>query len=128
MNGLSKSFYLCMSPQAQFCMIYMQYVTTLGRWTWATTQPAVQMKMVGASTMTPGETRPAPKSFCFNMATVSVGHLYWDTYYINLELFLMITLHLPTYSVTPVSENQLQTNQAYVLFYQRSNSTTTARK
>uniref|UniRef100_A0A671URI1 ubiquitinyl hydrolase 1 n=1 Tax=Sparus aurata TaxID=8175 RepID=A0A671URI1_SPAAU len=28
-------------------------------------------------------------------------------------------------SVTPVSENQLQTNQAYVLFYQRSNSTTT---
>ncbi|XP_031700330.1 ubiquitin carboxyl-terminal hydrolase 21 isoform X1 [Anarrhichthys ocellatus] len=31
-------------------------------------------------------------------------------------------------SVTPVSENQLQTNQAYVLFYQRSNSTTTVRK
>ncbi|KAM3618056.1 uncharacterized protein V6R79_014556 [Siganus canaliculatus] len=29
-------------------------------------------------------------------------------------------------SVTPVSENQLQTNQAYVLFYQRSNSTTNA--
>lgn len=37
----------------------------------------------------------------------------------------MIYSHLPTYSVTPVSENQLQTNQAYVLFYQRSNSTTT---
>uniref|UniRef100_A0A8C2Z212 ubiquitinyl hydrolase 1 n=1 Tax=Cyclopterus lumpus TaxID=8103 RepID=A0A8C2Z212_CYCLU len=31
-------------------------------------------------------------------------------------------------SVTPVSENQLQTNQAYVLFYQRSNSTTSVRK
>ncbi|KAM7411810.1 hypothetical protein PAMA_021675 [Pampus argenteus] len=31
-------------------------------------------------------------------------------------------------SVTPVSENQLQTNQAYVLFYQRSNSTATIRK
>ncbi|XP_068452821.1 ubiquitin carboxyl-terminal hydrolase 21 [Clinocottus analis] len=31
-------------------------------------------------------------------------------------------------SVTAVSENQLQTNQAYVLFYQRSNSTTSVRK
>ncbi|KAF3696943.1 Ubiquitin carboxyl-terminal hydrolase 21 [Channa argus] len=31
-------------------------------------------------------------------------------------------------SVTPVSENQLHTNQAYVLFYQRSNSSTTIRK
>ncbi|CAL8368046.1 unnamed protein product [Lota lota] len=31
-------------------------------------------------------------------------------------------------SVTPVSENQLQTNQAYVLFYQRSNSNSTLRK
>lgn len=37
----------------------------------------------------------------------------------------MIYFHLPAYSVTPVSENQLQTNQAYVLFYQRSNSNTT---
>uniref|UniRef100_A0A669CYT7 ubiquitinyl hydrolase 1 n=1 Tax=Oreochromis niloticus TaxID=8128 RepID=A0A669CYT7_ORENI len=31
-------------------------------------------------------------------------------------------------SVTPLTENQLQTNQAYVLFYQRSNSTATVRK
>ncbi|XP_039656167.1 ubiquitin carboxyl-terminal hydrolase 21 isoform X1 [Perca fluviatilis] len=31
-------------------------------------------------------------------------------------------------SVTAVSENQLQTNQAYVLFYQRSNSTAAIRK
>uniref|UniRef100_A0A8C4ZGS2 ubiquitinyl hydrolase 1 n=1 Tax=Gadus morhua TaxID=8049 RepID=A0A8C4ZGS2_GADMO len=31
-------------------------------------------------------------------------------------------------SVTPVSENQLQTNQAYVLFYQRTNSNSTLRK
>lgn len=46
---------------------------------------------------------------------------------INVQLFLLITLNLFTYSVTPVSENQLQTNQAYVLFYQR-NSTTTIRK
>ncbi|XP_054644516.1 ubiquitin carboxyl-terminal hydrolase 21 [Dunckerocampus dactyliophorus] len=30
-------------------------------------------------------------------------------------------------SVTPVSENQLQTNQAYVLFYQRSNNTANKR-
>lgn len=45
-----------MSLQVQCYMIYMQYVTTLGQWTWATTQPAVLMKMVGASTMTPGET------------------------------------------------------------------------
>lgn len=57
-----------------------------------------------------------------------MGHPYGGTFYINLELFLMITLHLFTCSVTPVSENQLQTNQAYVLFYQRSNSTATVRK
>uniref|UniRef100_A0A8C5H6F7 ubiquitinyl hydrolase 1 n=1 Tax=Gouania willdenowi TaxID=441366 RepID=A0A8C5H6F7_GOUWI len=31
-------------------------------------------------------------------------------------------------SVTPVTESQLQTNQAYVLFYQRSNSTASVRK
>lgn len=77
-----------MSLQAQFCMIYMQYVTTLAQWTWATTQPAVQMKVVGASTMIPGEICPAHIILCyyampcilhrlFKNPTVSVGRLYY---------------------------------------------------
>lgn len=56
------------------------------------------------------------------------GSSIMSFFYTNLQLFLLFNLHLFTYSVTPVSENQLQTNQAYVLFYQRSNSTTPIRK
>lgn len=98
-----------MSLQAQFCMTYMQYVIMLGQWTWATTQPAVQTKTVGASTMTPGETHhlnnfvlicntllPACHTESFKMHNVQMGHLYWQAISINLELLLMITLHLPT--------------------------------
>lgn len=41
---------------------------------------------------------------------------------------LILTLDLHNHSVISVSENQLQTNQAYVLFYHRSAATSTARK
>ena len=67
--------------------------------------------------------------------------IYWGTTICDLLaqafliLFFLWSSHLDTVflppapgSVTPVSENQLQTNQAYVLFYQRSNSNSTLRK
>lgn len=50
-------------------MIYMQYATTLGQWTWDITQPAAWMKMAGAFIMIPGET-----SFIFECSVLTTVH------------------------------------------------------
>lgn len=46
----------------------------LEQWTWATTQPAVQMRMGGAFTMTQGETRSVLKSFCISHNSLQPVH------------------------------------------------------
>lgn len=92
-------------------------------------------------------------AICNHVGTVNMGHytaccldengwcLYndsrWDLCLSNLRIYLICRCILSfetvshnyssshTNSVTSVSENQLQTNQAYVLFYQRSSSSST---
>lgn len=85
-------------------MIYMQYVITLGRWIWDTTQPAVQMKMVGASTMTPGEPHSAAKSFCFNMQCPANCMSY--TVYLKHLLCLWVSWLLSIYPPTVWLQSQ----------------------
>lgn len=85
--------------------------------------------MVGASTTTPGEIYPACRTGSGVLLSSALHVSFMSGHHFVIQnQFLIISLHLSPYSVTLLTENQLQTNQAYVLFYQRSNSTAISRK